>query len=171
MFVYLLIFVSDLANRTKNCVFVKPCSRHLRCTALTFSLLKYGLLSFSSSIPALIPWHLPFITWLPCGRDDRLSILCKSLAWALRRSKSPRIRWVTAVAAGGRHGASSCRAWQMGWHWPPSAHGLLLNYSSRAGCPLPLRRHARHTRQPLEQSPSRSAAHHGTALSWPPSVF
>lgn len=37
MFVYLLIFVSDLANRAKNCVFAKSCSRHLRSTALTFS--------------------------------------------------------------------------------------------------------------------------------------
>lgn len=133
MFVYLLIFVSDLANRAKNCVFAKPCSRHLWCAALTVSLLKYGLLSFSSSVPVPIPWHLPFITWLPCGRDDRLSILCKSLAWTLRQCRSPRIRWVTAAAAGGRHSASSCRAWQMGWHYPPRAHRLLLNYSGHVG--------------------------------------
>lgn len=49
----------------------------------------------------------------------------------------------------------------MGWHYPPRAHRLLLNYSGRAGRSRAAAARpgwagpaARHTRRPLEQNPS-----------------
>lgn len=151
MFVYLPTFPPPRFGRVQTFVFVKPhARRRLCCAALTFSPLKQRSLSFSSRAPMPTPWHPPFITWFPCGRDDRLSILWKSLASTLHQRRSPRTRWVAGRQQAWRLCASSRGRGRWGGLAVFSGAGCFLITGSLALMPL----QGRPAEAPLQPFPS-----------------